>query len=136
MTDAVLQQLQDERECEGLLECMLGLNKLDKRVFQLLVERSEPLSVDQIAELIDRERTTAYRSVKRLQETGVAVKEQESSSNGGYRHVYRVTDPDEIADGLQRMLNEWYADTGQLIQEFRDTYSGDLSPEIDPENHE
>ncbi|WP_049907648.1 helix-turn-helix domain-containing protein [Haloferax elongans] len=132
MTEAVLQQLQDDRECEGLLECMLGLNKLDKRVFQLLVERPEPLSVDQIAELIDRERTTAYRSVKRLQETGVAVKEQESKSKGGYQHVYRVTDPDEIADGLQQMLNEWYADTGQLIQEFRDTYSQDSSAEINP----
>ncbi|ELZ84629.1 transcriptional regulator TrmB [Haloferax elongans ATCC BAA-1513] len=46
--------------------------------------------------------------------------------------MYRVTDPDEIADGLQQMLNEWYADTGQLIQEFRDTYSQDSSAEINP----
>jgi len=67
--------------------------------------------------------------VKRLQEAGVEKKEQESCPKGGYHHVYRVTDPDAIADGLQRLLNDWYADTGQLIQEFRDTYAE--SPETE-----
>ena len=128
MPDAVQKQLRDERECEGLLDCMLGLNELDRGVFRLLAESSGPLTVDQIAEFIDRERTTAYRSVTRLQEAGVAVQEQESCPKGGYHHVYRVSDPDEIADELQRMLNRWYADTGQLIQKFRDTYGEDYSP--------
>ena len=131
MPDAVQKQLQNEREREGLLDCMLGLNKLDRGVFRLLAESSEPLTVDHIAKLIDRERTTAYRSVKRLEEAGVAVQEQESCPKGGYHHVYRVSDPDEIADDFQRMLNQWYAETGQLIQEFRDTYGGDQSPEVD-----
>ncbi|WP_222914670.1 helix-turn-helix domain-containing protein [Natrinema sp. SYSU A 869] len=131
MPDAVQKQLQDERECDGLLDCMFGLNELDRGVFRLLEERSKPLTVDQIAKFIDRERTTAYRSVRRLQDAGVAVQEQESCPKGGYHHVYRVSDPDEIADELQRMLNQWYADTGQLIQEFRDTYGEDSSPEID-----
>lgn len=132
MPDAVLTQLQEERECEGLLECMLGLNELDRGVYRLLVKCPEPLTVDEIAKFIDRERTTAYRSVKRLQEAGVAVKEQESCPKGGYHHVYRVSDPDEVADELQRMLNEWYASTGQLIQEFRDTYAEDRSPDLHP----
>ena len=130
MPDAVQKQLRDERECEGLLDCMLGLNELDRGVFRLLAQCPEPLTVDQIAKFIDRERTTAYRSVKRLQEAGVAMQEQESCPKGGYHHVYRVSDPDEIADELQRMLNQWYADTGQLIQEFRDTYGEYHSPEV------
>ncbi|WP_227354552.1 helix-turn-helix domain-containing protein [Haladaptatus salinisoli] len=130
MPDAVQKQLNEERECEGLLDCMLGLNEMDRRVFRLMVECPEPLTIDQVAKFIDRERTTAYRSVKRLLEAGVAVEEQESCPKGGYHHVYRVSDPDEIADELQRMLNEWYATTGQLIQEFRDTYGEDRSPEM------
>lgn len=130
MADAVLKQLQGGRECEGLLECMLGLNELDRGVFRLLVNYPESMTVDQIAKVIDRERTTAYRSVKRLQEVGVATKEQESCPKGGYHHVYRPTDPDKIADEFQRMLNEWYANTGQLIQEFRDMYAESDSPDI------
>ncbi|SDJ62479.1 helix-turn-helix domain-containing protein [Natronorubrum texcoconense] len=129
MPDAVQNQLRDERECEGLLDCMFGLNELDRAVFRLLAESSEPLTVDYIAKFIGKERTTAYRSVKRLEEAGVAVEEQESCPKGGYHHVYRVSDPDEIANELQRMLNQWYAETGQLIQEFRDTYVKDHSSE-------
>lgn len=131
MPDAVQKQLQNERKWEALLDSILGLNKLDRGVFRLLAESSESLTVDHIAEFIDKERTTAYRSVKRLEEVGVAVQEQESCPKGGYHHVYRVSDPDEIADELQRMLNQWYAETGQLIQEFRDTYGEDHSSEID-----
>ncbi|ELZ03421.1 helix-turn-helix domain-containing protein [Natrialba asiatica] len=129
MPDAVQKQLQNEREWEDLLDCIFGLNKLDRGVFRLLAESSEPLTVDHIAEFIEKERTTAYRSVKRLEEAGVAVQEQESCPKGGYHHVYRASDPDEIADELQRMLNQWYAETGQLIQEFRDAYAEDHSPE-------
>ncbi|MFC5971534.1 helix-turn-helix domain-containing protein [Halomarina salina] len=129
MPEAVQEQLRDERDCEGLLDCMLGLRSLDRGVFRLLAESSEPLTVDRIAKFIGKERTTAYRSVKRLEEAGVAVQDQESCPKGGYHHVYRVSDPDDIADELQRMLNRWYAETGQLIQEFRDTYGEEPSPE-------
>lgn len=132
MPVAVQKQLQNEREWEGLLDCMLGLNKLDRGVFRLLAESSEPLTVDHIAEFIDKERTTAYRSVRRLEEAGVVVQEQESCPKGGYHHVYRIADPDQIANELQRMLNQWYADTGQLIQEFRDMYGENRSPGINP----
>ncbi len=129
MPDAIHKQLQNDREWERLLDCMLGLNTLDRGVFRLLAESSEPLTVDHIAKVIGKERTTAYRSVKRLEAAGVAVQDQESCPNGGYHHVYRLADPDEIADALQRMLNQWYADTGQLIQEFRDIYGTDTPSE-------
>lgn len=132
MPDAIQEQLRDERECMGMLDCMLGLNELDRGVFRLLAESSEPLTVDHIAKFIDRERTTAYRSVRRLEEAGVVVQGQESCPKGGYHHVYRISDPDQIADELQRMLNQWYADTGQLIQEFRDMYGEGRSPGINP----
>ncbi|WP_330633518.1 helix-turn-helix domain-containing protein [Halocatena halophila] len=130
MPDAIQKQLQKDREWERLLDCMFGLNTLDRGVFRLLAESSEPLTVDHIAKFIGKERTTAYRSVKRLEETGVAVQEQESCPKGGYHHVYRTADPDEIADSLQHMLNQWYAETGQLIQEFRDIYGENHSSEI------
>jgi predicted transcriptional regulator len=93
-------------------------------VFRLLTESDEPLTVDDVAERIDRERSTAYRSVQRLLQTGFVQKKQINYENGGYYHVYRPTDPDEIADEMQGLLNDWYAKMGQLIGEFRDQYEG------------
>nr|WP_217642694.1 helix-turn-helix domain-containing protein [Halogeometricum limi] len=121
--------LQADMECEGLLECIHGLKQLDKQVFRTLVESPEPLTVDDVAASVERERSTAYRAVQRLLQSGFIQKEQVNYDQGGYYHVYRPTDPDEVADDMQRMLNDWYAKMGTLIQEFRDKYDADEPPQ-------
>ena len=122
MADAMSEYLKQDMQCEGLLECIHGLKGLDKEIFRVPTDRSEPLTVDEIAEEVDRERSTAYRSVQRLLQSGFVQKEQINYDQGGYYHVFRPTDPDEIADDMQRMLNDWYAKMGQLIGEFREKY--------------
>jgi predicted transcriptional regulator len=109
-------------ECEGLLECFHGLKQLDKECFQVLVQADEPLTVDEIAEIVDRERSTAYRSIQRLLQSGFIKKEQVNYEQGGYYHVYSPANAEQISDSMQRMLNDWYAKMGQLIQEFEDKY--------------
>ena len=122
MPESMTEYLSQDMECEGLLECIHGLKELDKEVFRTLTRAEEPLTVDEIAEAVQRERSTAYRSVQRLLSSGFIQKEQVNYEQGGYYHVYRPTDPDQIADDMQRMLNDWYAKMGQLIQEFEDKY--------------
>ncbi len=122
MPDAMTEQLQQDMTCEGLLECFHGLKQLDKDIFRALVETGEPLTIDEIADRVDRERSTAYRAVQRLLQAGFIQKEQVNYDQGGYYHVYMPTDPQQIADDMQRLLNDWYAKMGQLIQEFERKY--------------
>jgi predicted transcriptional regulator len=121
------EQLQRDMECEGLLECFHGLKQLDRDCFEALVEAEEPLTVDEIADTVDRERSTAYRAVQRLLQTGFIRKEQVNYDHGGYYHVYEPTDPSQITEEMQRMLNDWYAKMGQLIQEFETKYEQDAA---------
>lgn len=114
--------LQQDLQCEGLLECIHGLKQLDKECFRAMVESDESLTIDEVAARVDRERSTAYRSIQRLLQNGFIQKEQVNYDQGGYYHVYYPTDPDKIASEMQRTLNEWYAKMGQLIQEFEDKY--------------
>lgn len=123
MADSLTEYLKTDMECEGLLECMHGLKNLDKESFKLLAGSAEPLTIDEIADRIDRERSTAYRSIQRLMQAGFVQKEQVNYEQGGYYHVYSPTSPDEIAGDMQRMLNDWYAKMGQLVQEFEDKYN-------------
>jgi predicted transcriptional regulator len=123
MVDSMAEMLGRDLECESLLDCFHGLNELDRRVFRLLVAHEGPLTVDELAAEIDRERTTAYRSLRRLTEAGVVEKEQRSFKEGSYYHVFAPADPDEVADAMQRLLNDWYAEMGQLIAEFREKYA-------------
>jgi predicted transcriptional regulator len=126
--------MQQDLECEGLLECLHGLKSLDAECFRVLNQAGEPMTVDEIAERVDRERSTAYRSVQRLLQSGLIQKEQVNYDQGGYYHVYKPTDPDEIAEDMQRMLNDWYAKVGNLIGEFRDKYEGAGEKTVPAEN--
>ena len=128
MPDSLSEQLQRDMECEGLLECFHGLKQLDRECFKALVEAEEPLTVDEIADAVDRERSTAYRAVQRLLQTGFIRKEQVNYDHGGYYHVYKPADPSQIAEEMQRMLNDWYAKMGQLIQKFETKYEQDAPP--------
>ena len=122
MPDSMSEQLKRDMECEGLLECFHGLKQLDKDCYQTLVSADSPLTIDEVAERVDRERSTAYRAVQRLLDAGFIQKEQINYDQGGYYHVYSPTDPSQIADDMQRMLNDWYAKMGQLIGEFETKY--------------
>ncbi|UWG47656.1 Transcriptional regulator, contains HTH domain [Halanaeroarchaeum sp. HSR-CO] len=131
MPESMSEYLSRDMQCEGLLECMHGLKTLDKEVFKSLTNAEEPLTVDEIADRVDRERSTAYRAVQRLLSAGFITKEQVNYEQGGYYHVYKPTDPDAIAEDMQRLLNDWYAKMGQLISEFRTKYDGETPPPIE-----
>ena len=128
MPSSMAEYLRADMECEGLLECFHGLKELDREVFESLVDADGRLTVDEIAERVDRERSTAYRSVQRLLQSGLVQKEQVNYEQGGYYHVYRPMSAEEVTEDMQRMLNDWYAKMGQLIQEFRDKYDEELEP--------
>lgn len=122
MPTAVAEQLQQEMNCDGLLECIHGLKDLDKRCYRQLIQSRDALTIDEIADRIDRERSTAYRSVQRLQDAGLLHEEQENYEQGGYRYRYSPITPSEVAGDMQRLLNDWYAKMGQLIKDFEEEY--------------
>ncbi|MBV0923836.1 helix-turn-helix domain-containing protein [Halomicroarcula limicola] len=128
MANSMNEMLRKDMQCEGLLECFHDLKEIDKEIFQLLHDRAEPLTVDEIAERVDRERSTAYRGVQRLMQAGFIQKEQVNYDQGGYYHVYRPRDGEEIAQEMQRTLNDWYAQMGQLIGEFGEKYDSESRP--------
>ncbi len=130
MAKAMKEYLQQDMACEGLLECFHGLKGLDRKVFEVLADAEQALTVDEIATAVKRERSTAYRSIQRLLGAGILQKEQINYDHGGYYHVYRVADSSDMAQHMQRMLNDWYAQMGQLIQEFEDKYEGAGSIEV------
>ena len=119
---SVREDLERDLECLDLLECVHGLNERDRRVFQELHQTDGALTVDDVADRLNCERSTAYRSISRLVDAGVVVQRQENYDQGGYYYVYRPRTSEEAAREMQRLLNSWYATVGQLIQEFEDRY--------------
>ncbi|MDB9249706.1 helix-turn-helix domain-containing protein [Halorubrum ezzemoulense] len=125
MTASVRDDLERDLGCIDLLECIHGLNERDQAVFQALQGVNEGFTVDDVADRLECERSTAYRSISRLVDAGVVVQRQENYDQGGYYYVYRPRTPEEAAREMQQLLNSWYATVGQLIQEFEDRYGGE-----------
>ncbi|MDZ7850928.1 MAG: helix-turn-helix domain-containing protein [Halodesulfurarchaeum sp.] len=133
MVEALNRHLERDLECQSLLECLYDLNDLDRQCFRVLADAEAPRTVDELATTVDRERSTVYRSVQRLLQLGLVQKDQVNYDRGGYYHVYRITDPDEIADEMQTKVNDWYAQIGYLVARFREKYGeGSDSPESPP----
>ena len=122
MTESIADQLNEDMQCEGLLACLHGLKPLDTVCYRATVESDGALTVDEVADRVGRERSTAYRSIQRLFERGLVEQEQINDAQGGYHHVYFPRDPHEIARDLRRLLNDWYGTMGLLIHEFEDNY--------------
>jgi len=122
MPEAIRTQLEEDIQCDYLLDCFHGLTELDRACFEQLVGSAEALTVDDLASRVDRDRTTAYRSVQRLLEADLVEQRQVSGDGSSYYHVYEPCDPDDVADQMQRELNDYYAQMGQLIHEFRDKF--------------
>ena len=119
----MVESLRRDMDCESLLDCVHGLKDLDRVCFEVVVENGEAMSVDQLADVVDRERSTTYRSVRRLLDAGLVEKEQVNYEEGSYYHVYSPADPGDVAADMQRTLNDWYAKMGQLVREFEEKYA-------------
>ena len=126
MTGSVRDDLERDMECLDLLECVHGLNERDRAAYRALHEADDGLTVDDVADRLDCERSTAYRSISRLVEAGVVVQRQVNYEQGGYYYVYRPRTPEEAAREMRRLLNSWYATVGQLIQEFEERYGSEV----------
>ena len=122
MVEALNRHLERDLECEGLLECLYELNELDRECFLVLSLAEDPLTIDELADAVGRERSTAYRSVQRLLGAGLVQKEQVNYDQGGYYHVYHIADPDQVASEMQQRVNDWYAQIGYMISRFRNKY--------------
>lgn len=126
MAETLSEMFRQNMQCEALLECFHGLKQLDRACYQELIDSEDPRTVDEIAAAVDRERSTVYRSVQRLLQTGLVQKEQVNYDDGDYYHVYYLSEPGKVSQEMQRLLNEWYAQIDQLIQKFEDTYGDQI----------
>lgn len=110
-------------ECEDAMSCLYGFTETDIRVFEILSEQGEAMKIDAIAEIVERDRGTVFRSLKRLQKNGFVSREQVNYASGGYYHVYYVQDPATVVSEMQNSLNEIYSEIDIMIDKFREKYS-------------
>lgn len=102
--------------CSDLLETLFDLGPTDVIVFYSLDEGVWK-TVSEISNLTGRESSTVYRSLQRLVNSGIAVRDVRTIRDGGYYFVYSLLSVEKLAGlmrekilsmtkGMEKLLND------------------------------
>ena len=95
-----------------VLSCVLGFSDMEAETFHLLTEKE--LGILEIAEELDRDRSTAQRIVKKLISTGL-ISRRAISLKKGRKFRYTAIPPSNIKQRLREELDQFCNKIGNQI---------------------
>jgi len=102
---------------ENVIECIYDLSDLDKEILSML-SGEEELRSSEIAERINKDQSTAYRSLEKLSKCGLIYKEKHNIRNGGYYFLYSARPLEKIKEEAIESVDRWYEDVVEAIKEL------------------
>lgn len=123
MTDSLKDQLENNLECENILECLYGLKQLDKKCYKLLLNSDKPLSATEISNNVNRDNSTVHRSLNRLRENQLISRTKKSLDSRGYEYLFEANNPDNVSQDMRNLIENWNEMINDLVDEFEDKYS-------------
>jgi predicted transcriptional regulator len=117
MVNSIHEMIRANFRCEDMVKCVLGLKSLDIDAYKALLT-SGPQTAEKLGEILNRERSTAYRSLQNLIACGVVYRETHSIESGGYYYEYVAIDPQEMKRMVKKNVDEWYTQMNDLIEKM------------------
>ena len=81
-------------------------------------ENGEPMTLDEVAKEMDRDRSTTFRSLQKLVSLGLVVKETKTIKDGGYFHVYSAVDRETFKRETERKVKDLQKSLDRLLKKF------------------
>lgn len=106
-----------EVTCQDLLSCIYNLKPIDLEIF-LRVAKNQWVTIDQIAESVQRDRSSTHRVLAKLQSAGLIHKQSCGLKGGGYYHIYAAVNPEKIKENAKQRVKEITDSLQNLIENF------------------
>jgi len=117
MPRSIPEMIRGDFKCEDIAKCILGLKNIDIEAYKMLVAKG-PMTAERLGELLNRERSTAYRSLQNLIGCGLVHRETRTISSGGYYYEYISLDPCRMKEMVMRNIDEWYDKMKKLVADI------------------
>jgi predicted transcriptional regulator len=85
------------------MRCLLGLSRDEVKVYFMLLKN--PMTVEEIAEVLGKSKPTAYRIAVKLTNMGLLIRKPCIMERGGYYYKYEAVEPERVKRGIQEALN-------------------------------
>ncbi|WP_277554449.1 helix-turn-helix domain-containing protein [Halobaculum limi] len=102
-----------------VMACVFGIQEHESRTYLRLLENPGS-TVEELADVLDRDRSNVNRSLTTLLEKGLAARERRLLDPGGYVYQYTATPLPEAKELLHESLDEWAETVHGVIEEFGD----------------
>ena len=100
-------KLSQPNTCKDILQCIFDLNSHDLAVFNTLRSKGE-LRVQALAQHLNKDRSTIYRSLQKLTNCGICEKKTRHIPQGGHYHTYSCSDIEQVRSKMKSCINQWY----------------------------
>ncbi|HML26233.1 helix-turn-helix domain-containing protein [Methanomethylovorans sp.] len=117
MASSIHEMLRANCKCDDVAKCVLGLKNLDLLAYKKLFEQG-PMTAEELGDLLQRERSTAYRSLQNLIAVGLVYRETRSIQIGGYYYEYVAISPQQFKQMLKQNITDWYNKMNTLLDDF------------------
>src|SRR6476661_3264503 len=77
---------------KDLLIYLFDLSPLEVDLLFTLMKAKKPSTLDDLAKKLGRDRTTIFKSVQKLVNIGICIKDTKTLKDGGYYHIYSAVD--------------------------------------------
>ncbi len=106
MPRSIPEMIRGDFKCEEIAKCILGLKNIDIEAYKALIVKG-PMTAENLGKLLNREQSTAYRSLQSLIGCGLVYRETKTISTGGYYYEYTALDPCRMKEIVLKNIDEW-----------------------------
>jgi predicted transcriptional regulator len=106
-------------DCHHAVQCIFNLNELDIKVYKELRMRGD-IRADELAKILNKERSTVYRSLQKLTKCGICIKKTKTLEKGGYYHHYTCSKDGIIRKSAEKCLEDWYLLMKKILAELNE----------------
>jgi predicted transcriptional regulator len=108
---------------------LYDLSPLDLDLLFIMIKEAKPLTLEELSNTADRDKSTIFRSVQKLVSAGICIKETRTIKEGGYYHVYSAVDMEtfkaetemrvrDLQKSLDRLMKKFETDMQKAISSF------------------
>jgi predicted transcriptional regulator len=99
---------------------LYDLSPLDLDILFMLISKKneEPMTLDEVSKVTDRDRSTTFRSLQKLVTLGLCIKETKTIKEGGYYHLYSIVDMETFKIETERRVRDLQRSLDRLLKKF------------------
>ncbi|AGK60864.1 putative transcriptional regulator [Archaeoglobus sulfaticallidus PM70-1] len=114
-----------EPDFEYIVKCVLKLTISELEVYLTLIE-NPGIGVDELSEIMRKDRSGIYRSLQTLLEKGLVKREYRILKHGGYKYIYTPLEIDTLKAILKEELERWFKRLNEVVDKFTlDEFKGE-----------